>query len=158
MSREEEIIAALVALGKAKAKIDLNSLQGWVSKLPDASGAFPNESLDETNWKITARQVVRTLKGLGLVQTKGYKSIQPTSSLLNSSQLSESVLAAIANRPQDPSSETPTPGDKGSGNGTPPNGGDQDEPNGKGFREVLGHPYLFSLPEDEFDELLNSIQ
>jgi hypothetical protein len=151
LSREEQIIAALVTLGRAKAKIDLQSLRFWIQ-------GISNTYLPD-NWEVTARQVLRALEGVGMVRTLGYQTILPEDGLLNSN-FSDEVKAALENGPSvSDSAEPQTTGGIGGGGGLAPAG---DAPNGSGggdgFREVLGHPFLFSLPEDEFNELIEAIR
>jgi hypothetical protein len=152
LSREQEIIAALIALGKAKKSIYLQSLRQIVEKIS-------KNGLRE-NWEISARQVLRTLEGVGLVRFKGYEFIQATDNLIKA-DLPEEVKEAIATGSEfAPQVDSPTTSPPGAGGGAPPpDGGGPDGANGgDGFREVLGHPYLFSLPENEFDELLDAIR
>lgn len=51
-----------------------------------------------------------------------------------------------------------TGGGGGGDRSVPPGGGSDDGDGvGRGYREVLSHPHLFSLPSDDFELLLNSI-
>jgi len=53
--------------------------------------------------------------------------------------------------------EPPSGGDGGGGNIGPAADGGDDDDGGGGLREALSHPVLLALPQDDFDELVDSL-
>jgi hypothetical protein len=149
LSREKEIIDALNELGLKRNEVGLHSIKLTVQ-----------EKLSEQlppHWEVVARQVLRTLSEVGLVQTDGYENVRLTDAFFETEH-ARALRQKQSTAPND-----------GAGGGTsddgrgrqPPNTNDSGTPGGDGggdgFREVLSHPYLFSLSHDDFSEILNAI-
>jgi hypothetical protein len=169
LSRELQIIDALAELSLDRSEVDLESIQVAVQRRQD-------ELLPDT-WKQVARQALRTLAGLGMVQIDSdenarlrYEQVRLTEQFLNA----EVVRVARANRQELPdrrddravkpehghqltSSEAVNTRDGGGRRGNGGNGFGEGDGGGEGFREVLAHPYLFSLSKTDFDDILNQI-
>lgn len=119
---------------------------------------------DLPNWAphtadISVRAVLRTLSAVGLID------IERTTSGLRYGRItvrSELLGRSAADSEEVESAETDG-GDRGEGGGGGrglgpiDQGGDGEQFPGAGFRDVLSHPYLFALPDDAFDTLVEQI-
>ncbi len=150
MSREKEIIEALAELSLKRNQVGLHLIMQTVEQ--KLSSELPR------HWDVTARQVLRTLEETGLVHIDGYQSIRLTDAFFNAGPARR---ARLEQPPQAVDRHDALGPGAGRG-GRPPGGRDGDVPGGgdgggDGFREVLSHPFLFSLSKDEFNELLDAI-
>lgn len=169
MSRELQIIDALVELSVNHKEVDLELIRAFVQR-------HQKSAMPET-WKQVARQTLRSLAGLGMVQIEKdangrlhYEKVKLTELFLSS----DAVKAAFKNeqkptnrrddRPDDHDrddnlrgSVTPGIGGGGDQSGNGSDGSDEGDGGGGGFREVLSHPFLFSLSKTDFEDILNQI-
>lgn len=171
MSRELQIINALAELSLERREVDLESLQTAVQRRQG--------HLLPGTWKQVARQALRTLAGLGMVQIDGdentrlrYEKVRLTQQFLNSDAVKAARMNGQESRDSgDDRAVSPKHGHQlaaseavkargGGGGGRRNDGGDgfdEGGGSGEGFREVLAHPYLFSVSKTDFDDILNQI-
>ena len=169
MNRELQIIEALAELSMNRKEVDLESIQAVVQRHQD-------DLLPET-WKQVARQALRTLAGLGMVQIDSnenarlrYDKVRLTEQFLNTDAVKTARMNGQESPDQredravdlEPGRQLPgsEPVNVRGGGGRRDNGGngsDEGDGGGEGFREVLAHPYLFSLSATDFDDILDQI-
>lgn len=166
-----QIIDALAELSLGRREIDLKSIRVTVQRREEKRDLLPE------TWNQVARQALRTLAGLGMVQIRSdqngklrYEKVRLTEQFMNT----DAVKALRMQRQEtnnhrkdstgspvlDSQSPAREPGNSrgdGGGRGNGGDGSDEGEGGGEGFREVLAHPYLFSLSETNFEEILDQI-
>lgn len=171
MSRELQIIDALVELSLGRREIDLDSIQTTVQRRQEKRDLLPE------TWKQGARQALRTLAGLGMVQIESdqngklrYEKVRLTEQFMNTDAVKALRMQreGSSNQRKDttespglekgsPTSDVGNSRGDGGGRGNGRDGSDDGGGGGEGFREVLAHPYLFSLSETNFEEILDQI-
>lgn len=154
MSREGEILQALAILDLDQRAINLEAIKDNVFNLTGQE--LPR------SWEVTARQVLRTLTELGQLEVGSSQSIQMTPAFRDSPRY-QTLLGERRNRLLQDVRQRNIEGIRerqppdGNGPGGPDNNSGDDGGRGNGFREVLAHRYLFSIPDEDFDEILNAI-
>ena len=163
MSRELQIINALAELSLDRREIDLKSIQSTVQRSQNKGDLLPE------TWKQVARQALRTLAGLGMVQIDSdenarlrYEKVRLTEQFLNTDAVKAARMDKQESRDSErdrqlPSGEAVSTRGGGGRRGDGGNGFDEGDGGGEGFREVLAHPYLFSLSKTDFDDILDQI-
>lgn len=170
MSRELQIIDALAKLSLNRREIDLESIRATVQRRQARGDLLPE------NWNQVARQALRTLAGLGMVQIESgkngrmrYEKVRLTDQFLST----DAVRAARIDKPESsdgrddqevnsernrlPSGAAVNTQGGGGRRGNGGDGFDEGDGGGEGFREVLAHPYLFSLSKIDFENILDQI-
>lgn len=139
MNREKEFIDALAELSAdGRRNIEVGNVSAWIDQNTKRG--------TNLRWDVLARQVLRTLAEVGLVEHGAYNGIVLTDAFFDSAPSKTARAKRQANNNQ---RRPPPPGD-----GEP---SDPDDLGGGGFREVLSHPFLFALSDEDFDELLDTI-
>lgn len=171
MSRELQIIDALAELSLDRHEVDLESIQATVQRRQDQGRLLPE------TWKQVARQALRTLAGLGMVQIDSdessrlrFNKVKLTEQFLNTDAVKAAHMARqeardreddrkVNSNPDSQLSSEEAPNNEGGGGrrGNDGSGFDDGDSGGAGFREVLAHPYLFSLSEADFEDILGRI-
>lgn len=155
MSREAEIVEAVRRLAWAGNAINMDTLAKQLESVPSLN--WPPHT-----WQVTARAVLRTLEAARLVWRDGLHSFHAFPAFV-----AEPGDGDVGNQGDGAArirgdGGAGNQGDGGAGNRPPSvpaegSDGGGDAPGGAGFRELLSHPDLFSLPEDDFRRLLEGI-
>jgi hypothetical protein len=157
MTRESEVVEA----------IDYFRNNGAASSTLDDVKRYILESRGyaklPVTWEVGARAGLRALAAAKVIEKAGsdFYTFLPkvAANIENSAErlLERGMHTGIAVDKRIPPPKSPIRGGNGGGSTPPDDDSNGDEEEGAGFREVLAHPFLFSIEPIEFEGLIRSI-